>query len=165
MKYFFICGLLLIYFASPGQQKYGVIHFYAYFSEQGHGNSLVDKEGITIDKGPDTLYRVYAETVQSRSPVDWKLAWVNGRTYTVITKFIGKTAVEIGFNQSSQEKIIVKPSGGNYLWSLQLLPIAKATTAPQKINPGEIILQGQFKNKRVLEKINKLVNLRLPPVQ
>jgi hypothetical protein len=164
MKYFFICGLLLIHSVSHGQKKYGVIRFYAFCSEQVHGNIPVDKDGNELSNGPDTLYRVYAETKKSNIPVHWKFAWVNGNTYALITKLIEQPVLEIGINKTNNEKIIIKPSVEFFLWSIQLLP-AEKIPAPQKIKPGEILLQGTYANKKIVQKTGTLVMLQLPPNQ
>ena len=165
MKYFFICGLLLIHVLSNGQKKYGIVNLYAFCSEQGRGNIPVDKDGNPMYNGPDTLYRVYVETKKSADPIHWKLAWVNGRTYTLAGKFIVTTALEIGFTKINHEKIILKTVAGNILWNLQLLTNERTIALPQKTQPGEILMQGIYKNKNVLLKIDKLIVLQLPPVQ
>jgi hypothetical protein len=155
----------LIHVSSNGQKKYGIVNLYAFVAEQGRGNIPVDKDGNPMYNGSDTLYRVYVETKKSNDPIHWKLAWVNGRTYTLAGKFIETAVLEIGYNKTNHEKIILKSAAGNILWNLQLLANGKTIAPPQKTKPGELLMQGVYKNKNILVKIDKLIVLQLPPVQ
>jgi hypothetical protein len=165
MKYFLISGLLMIHFVSQGQKKYGVINVYAFCSVQTPGNIPVDKDGNPMDSGPDTLYRVYLEANKSNDPIQWKFAWIHDKTYRLVSRMAETTVLEIGLNKTSHERIIIKASSGNVLWNLQLLSAEKAITQPLKAQSGEMILQGLYKHKKIIRKINTVVMLQLPPVQ
>lgn len=154
------CLLFFVTLSSYAQTKYGIKNIYAYYAQHLPGNIPVDDNGNSLYKGPDTLITVYIETT-GQEP-HWSNAWRGNKVYSIVTTLIKQPTIEAGIRKSSNQKILVSPAKGNCLWQLEFVPQESRMLPPQKMKPGEIILRGKYKSKTFLQKISRLIELRLP---
>lgn len=153
-------GIIFLSVVSCAQAKNSIKHSYAFSSVRVPGNIAVDKNGDAINKIPDTVNVVYVET-RGEIPI-WKYAWKGNKLYAVNAIAIKKTPLEIGKNKINNQEIIITIADENKLWLLELLPGNDNVSPPQKINGGEILLQGSYKNKMFLYKITTQIELWTP---
>jgi len=138
------------------QSKYAVKNIYATYTVHLPGNIPIDKDGNAISTR-DTLNVIYIETTSEE--IQWKMAWENDKTYPIITTLIATSTLDAGINKMTNEKMILRAAKGNKLWQLRLVPGEKNISAPSKILPGEIILQGIYRGKKITQKITKQIEL------
>jgi hypothetical protein len=151
MKYLLLYSLLCISLMSCAQSKHLIKNVYATYTVHLPGNIVVDKNGNSISSG-DTLNVIYVATLRE---IHWVHAWKDGKDYSVIQTLIIESPFDAGINKMTNEKIILHSTKGNILWKLQLVPEVKFFLAPLKTLPGEIILQGIYHGKKIIQKIFK----------
>lgn len=161
LKQLFLLLFSLFSVALFSQKNYGIVHVYPFVEERMPGNIRTDENGKPLPKGPTTVDLIFVEA--SSDKIQWKYAWKNGRTFLITSSRITQLPYEVGRKKSDNEKVLLSPANGNQLWQLDLHPAEKNKIAPMKADAGEIILEGFYKGKKVLRKINKQVELDVPP--
>ncbi len=150
--YFFIS----IHLFACAQSKSVIKNACATYTIHIPGNIPVDRNGNEIPLR-DTVLIIYIETT---SPdITWNRAWLNGKTYSVIPTLIDSNYVEAGIKQINNEKLVIKSSGNDKLWRLQLIPAEKFEFAPAEIQRGELLISGTYKNRKILQRINSMTEL------
>ena len=160
-KYLFSILFSSISIISCSQTKYGIKKIYAFSAERLPGNIPVDAQGNSLYKGPDTLNTIYIET--SGKDIQWNSAWKNGKMYSINAMLIIGLPYEAGIKKSNNQKVLISAAPGSKLWQLELVPAEGKKKSPVKARPGEIILEGIYKGKKIIQKIDKQVELALPP--
>jgi hypothetical protein len=157
IRYLLFCFLLCVSLLSCAQSKHPIAiglvkKVYATYTVHLPGNIAVDRNGNSISSG-DTLNTIYVETTTGQ--IHWTRAWKDGKDYSVIQTLITESPFDAGTDKMTNEKIILHLTEGNKLWKLQLVPEVKFFLAPLKTLPGEIILQGIYHRKKMIQKIFK----------
>lgn len=158
----FLLCFILITVSSCAQSKYGIKKITAFYALRTPGNIPVDENGKELYSGPDTIHTIYIE-VSGKNTVKWEDAWKNNNYYTVISTKITQATFEAGMGKTANSRIIIKPAAGNTLWQLSLSPLETKPAKPAKALHDEIILQGKYNGKKVIQKISKQTELVLPP--
>jgi hypothetical protein len=162
LRQLFLLSFICIAISSCAQSKYGIKKITAFYALRTPGNIPVDENGRELYSGPDTVHTIYIE-VSGKNIIKWEDAWKNNNFYTVISTKITQAAFEAGMEKTENSKVIIKPAAGNTLWQLSLSPSETKTAKPPKSLENEIILQGKYNGKKIIQKINKLIELVLPP--
>jgi hypothetical protein len=107
----------------------------------------------------DTINTIYLETTTKL--INWDTATKRGAAYLINPVFIKQTPFEVGLTKNTNEKIFITPAKGLFLWQLWLEPIEPGLLVPgtQKFKGGEIILKGKYKGKRLVQKVDKFIEL------
>jgi hypothetical protein len=161
LRQLFLLSFVLIALSSCAQSKYSIKKITAFYALRTPGNIAVDEKGNELYSGPDTIHTIYIE-VSGKNTVKWEDAWKNNNYYTLISTKITQAIFEAGMDKNSN-KVILKPATGNTLWQLSLSPSETKTSKPGKGVANEIIIQGKYNGKKIIQKISKLTELVLPP--
>jgi hypothetical protein len=162
MKFTLLLTGLLLSAATFSQTGYGIKKVYAYYEEHMPGNIPVGEDGKPMKKYPTVVHHIFVETT-SKTKIDWKTAWKDGKSYSISKKEITEFPLVVGKKKSDQEEVKINPSKGNKLWELQLTAQEKATKSPLKTKRGEIILQGIYNGKKIYKRIEKENELYVIP--
>ena len=65
----------------------------------------------------------------------------------------------------TNENMIIHSSGRNKLWQLRLIASDETIPQPEKLLQDEILLEGIYQGKKILQKIEKQVELNSIPSQ
>jgi hypothetical protein len=161
IPYALLGSLFITTFSSCAQPKNGIKKINAFYAVRIPGNIPADEKGNEYANVIDTIHTIYIEL--SGKNIEWKQAWTENKVYTVTAALISKTPLEIGLNKLTLQNIILVPSKGNSLWQLVLVPGKQTRSAPQKIKPGEILLEGIRGRTIIYQKIDSQTILQLPP--
>jgi hypothetical protein len=126
------------------------------------GNIRVDENGNEITSR-DTVNLIYIES--PTEDIHWDTAWKNGKTYFILPTLIDTGSFDVGTNKMTNKNIIIHASAGNKLWQLQLILSEKKNLPSVTILQDEILLQGTYNGKRILQKIKNQVELNSIPSQ
>lgn len=152
LKYLFFYSFLSIGLFACAQSKMAVKNYHAIFMVHIPGNIAVDKNGNEIS-ARDTVTIVYVET--SSDAIQWTNAWKNGKTFSIETTPVAGASADAGLNKNTNEEIILKPSKGNKLYKLRLIPAEQKLQKPVNVLPGEILLQANYEGKKITQIITK----------
>lgn len=130
---------------------------YATYTVQQPGNIPVDPDGNPLPLPRTVNYVVYVET--STGDVNWDEAWIDGGHYKVNAILLKEGPFDAGVNVSTGRKMIINPSKNNQLWQLELQRDYKDNNDSLNKLKGELILQGNFKGKKVIHKTSDLVEI------
>jgi hypothetical protein len=159
LKYFFLVLLLGYGFFSFAQSKQLIKNVYATYSVHLPGNVAVDENGNAIE-ARDTVYVIY---IESAAKINWTTAWRNHQNYELVTHMIKSDSFEAGVDKANNEKLILKTSKANKLWELRLVPSENKMEPSTPVLHGEILIQGNYKEKNMLKKISKQIELIATP--
>lgn len=162
IKYLLFYSFLTVSLYACAQSKYSIKNIYAVYEVHLPGNIAVDQNGNEIPSR-DTLNFIYIET--STEKIQWNMAWKNDKNYSILSRLIDTNFIDAGTDKITNESMIIHASAGNKLWQLQLIPSEKRISSPVKILQDEILLQGTYNGKRILQKIKKQVELNSIPSQ
>ncbi|KAA9039390.1 hypothetical protein FW778_11225 [Ginsengibacter hankyongi] len=162
IKYLLSYSLLTVSLYACAQSKYSIKNIYAVYEVHLPGNIAVDQNGNEIPSR-DTLNVVYVET--SSGPIQWNEAWKNDKTYSILSHVADTNFIDAGTDKNTNEKMIIHASPGNKLWQLRLIPSDSKISLPAKILQNEILLEGTYNGKKILQKIKKQVELNSIPSQ
>ncbi|MGZ4048512.1 MAG: hypothetical protein ACXVNN_04060, partial [Bacteroidia bacterium] len=156
IKYLLFYSFLIVSLYACAQSKYSIKNIYAVYEVHLPGNIAVDQNGNEIPSR-DTLNFIYVET--STDKIQWDMAWKNDKNYSILSRLIDTNFIDAGTDKITNESMIIHASAGNKLWQLQLITSEKKIPAPVNILGGEILLQGIYNGKKILQKIKKQVEL------
>ena len=162
IKYLLSYSLLTASLYACAQSKYSIKNIYAVYEVHLPGNIAVDQSGNEISSR-DTLNVVYVET--SSGQIQWNVAWKNDKTYSILSYLAHTNFIDAGTDKNTNEKMIIHASPGNKLWQLRLIPSDSKISLPAKILQNEILLEGTYNGKKILQKIKKQVELNSIPSQ
>ena len=162
LKSTFLLAGLLLYGAIFSQTTYGIKKVYAYYEEHMPGNIPVGEDGKPMKKYPTVIHHLFVETT-SKTKIQWKTAWKDGKSYSVSIKEITEFPVDLGKEKVNEKEVKIKPAKGNKLWQLELTAQEKSTKSPLKIKDEEIILQGVYNGKKIYKRIDKEIELYVIP--
>lgn len=160
MKYFLIYTFLSISLLACAQSKNAIKNAYGVYEVHLPGNIAVDKNGNEI-ASTDTINFIYLET--SSQEIKWNAAWKNDKSYSIISTLIIADAFDAGTKKATNEKMLLHAAKGNKIWQLRLMPLDKNTSPPEDILPGEIIIQGSYNGKKIIQKVTKLAEVNSIP--
>ncbi|MEO8414474.1 MAG: hypothetical protein ABI472_12480 [Ginsengibacter sp.] len=160
IKYFLFYSFLYIGVCGCAQSKSIVTNMYGTYTVHLPGNVAVDKEG-NILSARDTLNVIYIESASDR--IQWTRAWKNDKAYSVLTRIISASSLDAGIDKITNKKVIVPLAKGNKLYQLQLIPLEENTTSPGEKSRGDIILEGSYNGKKIMQKITQLTELMAIP--
>jgi hypothetical protein len=161
-KYCLFYSFLSIGFFACAQSKYAIKNVYAVYKVHLPGNIRVDENGNEIPSR-DTVNLIFIES--SKEDINWDIAWKNGKTYFIISALIDSGSFDVGTNKMTNENMIIHASAGNKLWQLQLIVSEKKIPQPENILQDEVLLQGTYHGKRILQKTKRQVELNSIPSQ
>lgn len=162
LKYILFYSILSTGFFACAQSKYAIKNIYAIYKVHLPGNIRVDENGNEIPSR-DTVNLIYIES--PTEDIHWDTAWKNGKTYFILPTLIDTGSFDVGTNKMTNKNIIIHASAGNKLWQLQLILSEKKNLPPVTILQNEILLQGTYNGKRILQKIKNQVELNSIPSQ
>lgn len=162
IRYFLSYLLLTVSLYACAQSKYSIKNIYGVYEVHLPGNIAVDANGNEISSR-DTLNVIYIET--STNQIQWNTAWKNGKTYSILSHLAKTNFIDAGSNTITNEKMIIHASPGNKLLQLRLIPSESKISVPAKILQDEILLEGTYNGKKILQKIKKQVELNSIPSQ
>ena len=162
MKYLFFYSFLTVSLYACAQSKYSIKNIYGVYKVHLPGNVAVDEKGNEIPSR-DTINLIYVES--STDDIHWDTAWKNGKTYFILPTLIDTASFNAGTNKITNGNMIIHASGGNKLWQLQLVVSERKNLPPVTILQDEILLQGRYNGKRILQKIKNQVELNSTPSQ
>lgn len=152
-----LMALVLISFNFPScaQSKNLVKKVYAFYVERPPGNIPSIPSLIRTD----TINTIYLETTTRL--INWDTATRRNVAYLIKAVLLDQSAFEVGRIKATNEKIIITPAKGLFLWQLWLEPIEPVLEVPgtQKSAQTEIILKGEYKGKRLVQKVGKIIEL------
>jgi hypothetical protein len=161
MKISFLFTALIASVGLFAQSTYGIKKVHAYYEEHMPGNIPVGEDGQPVKKYPVVVHHIFIET-GSKTKIQWKTAWKDGKSYSVSTIEVTASPVVLGKEKISEKEVVLKPSKGNKLWKLELNTQNKMTKSPLKAKAGEIILQGIYNGKKIYKRIEKEIELYTP---
>ena len=162
LKYFLFYSLLGTGFLSCAQSKYSIKNIYSVYKVHLPGNIAVDENGNEIPSR-DTINLIYLESPTQN--IHWTNAWKNGKTFSILPALIDSNSYDIGTKKMTNENMIIHSSGGNKLWQLQLIASDETMPQPEKLLRDEILLEGIYQGKKILQKVEKQVELNSIPSQ
>ncbi len=166
MKSLLYILLTMVALSSCAQSKPVIKRSYAYLLVTHAGMIAVDDNGNQRSNGVDTTHIIFIETPATATP-KWDVALLNNKTYSITASPVSQKTLQVGFSQTDEQPIIIKPSAGNKLWRINLGEIIKnrkiADSANKQKAPGSIILEGRMNNKTFTHIITKQTVLR--PIQ
>ena len=162
LKYCLFYSFLSIGFFACAQSKYAIKNIYAIYKVHLPGNIRVDENGNEIPSR-DTVNLIYIES--PTEGIHWDTAWKNGKTYSILPTLIDTGSFDVGTNKMTNENMIIHAAAGDKLWQLQLIVSEKRIQQPVTILQNEILLQGTYNGKRILQKIKNQVELNSIPSQ
>jgi len=121
----------------------------------------MDEKGNPVEIHPDTIIVVYLETIDSS--IKWETAFRNGQSYSIQTLSIKEKLVDAGLDKSNNTAIILKPEVGNFFWQLQFIKNEIPSKQTGASKPGQIILEGHKRGKKIIFAINKITEISMPP--
>jgi hypothetical protein len=161
MKQFFLVFILSVSLFACAQSKTVIKKSWSFYTERTPGNIIREQNDQETPVKIDTIITVYIES--SVKNIVWDMAWKDDKAYLVVTQLISPTPVDAGVTRMGNEKIIIKPAKGNYLWQLYLQPLNQLKKPPQSLQRGQILLRGKYKGKSILRKIETPVALESIP--
>ena len=150
--------MFTIFFARA--QKCAVKNVYAYKSEQMPGTIRVNDKGEQVSPKSFIIYFIYAEVVGS---IKWAKAWIDGKSYSVVTKEITQFPLKVGEESGNRKAILIEYKPGIKLYQCELVPDADSVPLPKNAGNGKIILKGFCRKKIIYKSTNKVVDLYLHP--
>ncbi|MGB3005112.1 MAG: hypothetical protein WBC06_01280 [Chitinophagaceae bacterium] len=132
---------------------------HAFYVERMPGNIPSIPSLIRID----TVTTIYLETTTKL--ITWDTAFKNNAAYLIRALLNEQSSYEAGRTKKTEEKIIITPGKGLFLWQLQLELIEPGFVAPviQEYTGNEIILKGKYKGKKLVQKVDKIIELAGTP--
>jgi hypothetical protein len=152
MKYLGIYILVCTSLYSCAQSKHLIRDAQATYMVHIPGNIATDREGNPIN-ATDTVFTVYIQTAQQ--DIKWIYARKGGKKYSISKTLIEEPSFEAGINKITGGKIVLKATGNNSWWKLQLLRADSLNMAPLITLPAQIILHGTYHGKKLVEKIER----------
>lgn len=158
-KIIYAYSFIIMSLASCAQ--YGVVRSNAYYYEFMPGAIAVDDKGVEIS-AVDTIYSVFLETKKTDGPL-WKTAWVNGKTYQVLSSIV-TTPYIVGMRNDADEQVTLSAKPGNQLMQLNLEK-TEASIYPSKyksqlLQANTILLEGTRDDKKVYLVVKQPAHLR-----
>src|SRR6185312_2650653 len=111
----------------------------------------------------DTINLVYIES--SSKEMYWKNAWKNGKTFTILSTLIDSGSYDIGTKKTTNENMIIHSTAGSKLRQLQLITSDETIPPPEMTLQDEILLEGVYHGKRILQKVKNAIELNSMPSQ
>lgn len=161
-KYFLFYMLLSLGFCTCAQSKYSIKNIHAFYKVHLPGNIAVTENGNEIPSR-DTVNLIYVES--SSKEMHWSNAWKNGKTFTILPTLIDSSSYDIGTKKTTNENVTIHSSDGNKLWQLQLITSDETIPPPEEILQNEILLEGIYQGKKILQKVQNSVELNSIPSQ
>ncbi len=156
----------MIAFSSCAQSKQVIRKSYSYLLVTHAGMIAVDDNGNQRSNGVDSSHIIFIEMPTAATPT-WDAALLNNKTYSISASPVSQKTVQVGFSQTDEQLIIIKPSAGNKLWRIDLGEIIKDRKIEAQVNkqnsPGSIVLKGMMNNKTFTHIITNRTVLR--PIQ
>ena len=161
IRFALLGSLFITAFSSCAQTRNGIKKIAAFYAIRIPGNIPAVENGNEFANVIDTIHTIYIEL--NGKNIEWKQAWMANKIYTITAQLISKTPLEIGVDKVTRQDIVLTPSKGNSLWQLVLVPDKQTRPAPQKIKPGEILLEGKLGRTTIYQKIDNQTMLQRPP--
>lgn len=125
------------------------------------GTLPVDESSRQSTPQIDTTNFIYVET--SLQNIIWQEAIIQGRTYTIVAEKLGKEAIDIGYDKTTQQNIRITPADSNYLWRLTFKPKQSSDIIPNdhlilikaKVEGKSISISGNSRKEIVLPELNQ----------
>lgn len=156
-RMFIFCGItflscILFSCAQPGQLVKKVHTFY---TERLPGNIPVFPSLIRRD----TIVTIYAETTSRH--IVWDTAYKGQNVYLIRANLIEQLPVEAGISRLDNQKIIINPAKGSFLWQLNLEPLDTGPAESLKLTDKDdkLLLKGLYKGKRFMQEAGTAVEL------
>ena len=162
LKYLLFYSFLSTGFLACAQSKYSIKNIYAVYKVHLPGNIALNENGNEIP-ARDTVNLIYIES--PAKDIHWNNAWKNGKTFSILPTLIDSNSYNIGTKKMTNDNMIIHSSNGNKLWQLQLITSDEIIPQPEKLSQGEILLEGIYQGKKILQKIEKQVELNSIPSQ
>ena len=162
MKYFLFYSFLSTRLLACAQSKYSIKNIYAVYKVHLPGNIAVTENGTEIPSR-DTVNLIYIES--PAKDIHWSNAWKNGKTFSILPALIDSNSYDIGTQKMTNENMIIHSSSRNKLWQLRLIASDETIPQPEKLLQDEILLEGIYQGKKILQKIEKQVELNSIPSQ
>jgi hypothetical protein len=162
LKYFLFYSFLSTSFFACAQSKYSIKNIYAFYKVHLPGNIAVTANGDEIPSR-DTINFIYIESPSK--DIHWKNAWKNGKIFTIIPTLIDSSSYDVGTKKTTNENMLVHATRGNKLWQLRLITSDETIPQPVKLLQDEILLEGIYQGKKILQKIEHQVELNSIPSQ
>lgn len=163
--YLLFSTFLITCFASCAQTNYladdGFRVSFATFTEQMPGNIPVDANGNDISAPFTKKYIVYLGS--SSANIKWENAWIGREHYLLENEVIEVFPYNAGEKKSTGEKIFINKEKDMRVWKLKLHPAYDNMPVPEKESEDKIILQGSLNGKKIIRKIEKVVEIESIP--
>ncbi len=160
MKLLSILFLVVITLSSCAQGKYGVVKTKAYYVVLAPGNVPVDDRGMAMNYA-DTVYSIFLESKPRNAP-EWKTAWVNGKTYNVLSSVMA-TPYIAGMQANGEEQVTLSSAKTNQLIQLNLekkgrqpMPVKYRKQAGR----NRILIEGVQNDKKVYLTVDTVAQIR-----
>lgn len=151
---------LFIY--SCAQQKKMIKQVHAFYSEKVPGIIQTDENGSPLPVKIDTVIVVYIETTSK--VIIWDSAWNDTKHFKIIPQLIETNSYEAGYKKGTTEKVMITVEPKHFLYQLYLQPINNNQPAkPDPFEINELKIKGRYKNKTILQKTGKLIELEGNP--
>ncbi len=157
IRKFMVLSLLMITLTSCGQP---VRKLYSYWSLRMPGVRPVGLNGEELTSAPDTVYHIYVEV---SSEVQWRTAWYRGVNYNLTANKITTLPVRVGTLRSTGKPVQIQPSSKNHLYQLEFSPGSRQVAPPAKMSKGELLLQGSWKKKLLLQRSPRVLEIETLP--
>src|SRR6266496_5478048 len=104
LKSAFLLAGLLLYGTIFSQTTNGIKKVYAYYEEHMPGNIPVGEDGKPMKKYPTITHHLFVETT-SKTKIQWKVAWKDGKSYSVSAKEITEFPVALGKEKVNEKEV------------------------------------------------------------
>ncbi|MDQ6609902.1 MAG: hypothetical protein M3Y85_08790 [Bacteroidota bacterium] len=149
--------------AGCAQMNKTIIKAAAFYTIPTPGTIQVDDRGNPVQPQRRKVYNIFME-IKGPSP-EWTKAWVDEKSYSVISLTVQEKKVIIGKKKSDDQKIVMEAGKGNILVQLELSPGQNYKRPPNTVMPGELLLEGKWKGKLFYYKIANVMELASPEYQ
>ena len=162
LKYFLFYSFLSTGFIACSQSKYSIKNIYAVYKVHLPGNIAINENGNEIPSR-DTVNLIFIES--HGKDMHWSNAWKNGKSFSILPTLIDSGTYNIGTKKMTNENMIIHSSSGNKLWQLQLIATDQTIPQPEKLSRDEILLEGIYQRKTILQKVKTQIELNSIPSQ
>jgi hypothetical protein len=163
MKKLVLLTAIAISLTSCAQMNKSIVRASAFYTIPIPGTMQVDDAGQPFPIQRTKVYTIFLEV--NENAFEWTKAWADGRVFNVVPHAAKESSVVAGKKVVNNEQVMVRAAKGNFLQHLELSPDETPGAPPQKINDGELLLEGKWKGKRILYKITTVTELASPEYQ
>jgi hypothetical protein len=138
-------------------QKFGIAHAKAFVRESHRGTQRVDDNNQSMGAELIRENIIFVETAAGKPAPAFKLAWVDGKPYSVNT-IAAEPATVFGKMKDEDREASMAVAEGNKLWQLVLSesPSTRADSSiSAAIRSNPVVLTGTWKGKPFTYKISK----------